>query len=470
MLSLYYRGTVNQGNHQEEKAIDDLNDASQMAAEINNSLWKARIYDRLSEIYYENYLLDDAMAYTDTAIVNYGLAGKRLNQLYCMAQKAAILEDTNHYDESISLFDSVLVNCGNVIEDSILAVYCLKTSLPALIQTKNYEKAGSILKRLSNYSHLNELASRNCAYYAQFYIETNDLPTAAIWLNRADSLSASIEDEEMVSLTKAYYEKAKGDYKSGFYSLHDLLKSHIILNDSLRKNSPLKYERNFYNNQAVIADEKANFRKLIIIALSIICILIIIYQWTLYSIKSKFKNLELSNSLNEIRLLTEKVKLYEENEKSSLDNISVDDDSTSFTHRIRLLSLIGDNYHQYHGTNSEDKTLINRYTQKEIEYLKRPGTFKIIENAINARNNDILVKFRNQLSDLREGNYQFVTYVFAGLSLRTLSLVFEINLQSVSNKISRLRSRVLESNVPDKQLFLDNLVAKQYFLKDKINN
>lgn len=468
MRSLYYRSLIRRQLNANNAETDAFK-ASGLAREINDPLWVARTSDLIAEIYYENYQWDEALPYIDTAIVNYQKAGKRLNHLYALAQKSAILSENHNYNESIQIIDSIANVCGNTYPDSLLMAYCLKISIPTLLYINDILTADENLTKLADYTHLTVLSAKDLSYYAELAIMEGDLLTARKWIEEASSLAKNEEDKENILLIQAHYEEAIGNYKTGFEILHKLLENYISNTNSMRVNSPLKTERDYYGEEASIAKKKVNQMIIIIIGTIIFMIIGITIGIIIHRLKTRLKNSEIINSLNEIHSLREKIKQYEgiiNNQNNQLEGYQAD---SSYHHRFRLLSLLGDHYFQNPDTTKSSQSAINRFAGNEVEYLKHQKTLKSIEDLVNLYDDNLMSKFRAQIHERHENNYQLAIWVFAGLSIRTISLIFNINLQSVSNKISRLRKRIENSNAIDKHLFLEKLKAKQYFLKDLQN-
>jgi len=65
-----------------------------------------------------------------------------------------------------------------------------------------------------------------------------------------------------------------------------------------------------------------------------------------------------------------------------------------------------------------------------------------------------MADFRKDFPHLHTDIYQFATYLFAGFSLRAISIIMNEKIENIYNKKSRLKNRVQNSDSPRREEYL----------------
>ncbi len=465
MRALYYHVVVaRQLGRSDSDIVDDVFRAEEIARSLDSPLWIARTNDLLADIFYEGYCYDDALGYIDTAAANYDKAQRRMEKLYALSQKAAILSHRKLQSGSCNLLDSIMSECGTTEEDSMLLAYCQKVAIQSLLYDGNIEKACDRLELFNSYGRTDLLTAKDCARFAELGMRSRNLTMTLYWLDKGLGMIKNSEDKECIYLSKAYIDAITGDFESGFNYLHEILEIQTAKINEFNKNSPLISMRDYYDSKASEANRRAYRMKLIIIGILIFVAVVIAVGLKLHSLRIKVKNLEILQSINEIRSLSETISKYEQYKLKS-ETIGVTGEML-YHEKFRLISFIGDEYYETQNIPGKDIKPIHRLGKKEIEMLKDSQTIVKIEELVNLYKDNVMARLREQIPTLKDGNCRLAIMVFAGLSLRTISLVYGIPLQSVSNKVQRLRNKITEINPPDKENFLENLRIKKYLLRD----
>lgn len=116
-----------------------------------------------------------------------------------------------------------------------------------------------------------------------------------------------------------------------------------------------------------------------------------------------------------------------------------------------VLERLCEQYYIYEGTDNLQIKLLKE-AKSVIEDL-RTDTGQL-EKTINAQRGGLISRFREQFPKVKEDEVRLFTFLAAGFNSTTISTLLEKDKQNVYNKIWRLKTRISESEVPDKDLFL----------------
>lgn len=161
--------------------------------------------------------------------------------------------------------------------------------------------------------------------------------------------------------------------------------------------------------------------------------------------------MELDLRMDEIRELTESV------ENSKLQNEQLSSDISSlFKKQWSTLNMLCNEYFEK-GENAALKTTILTEVEKEIKRISGRDGLKSIEGALDRHFNGIINKLKEQLPDFDKKDIAFLTFSYAGFSPRAICLFTGFTIKYYYKKRAVLKEKILATDAPDKQLFVDLL-------------
>ena len=80
-----------------------------------------------------------------------------------------------------------------------------------------------------------------------------------------------------------------------------------------------------------------------------------------------------------------------------------------------------------------------------------------IESAVNLYMGDIMKQLRRQCPFLKPQDFTFIMLIYAGFAPRAVCMFTELKLKYYYNKRYRLSERILKSDAPDRELFVNKL-------------
>lgn len=130
--------------------------------------------------------------------------------------------------------------------------------------------------------------------------------------------------------------------------------------------------------------------------------------------------------------------------------------NTLYSSRLDTLNMLCNEY--FEKCDSE-KVKLSLYNEVEKQILALRDTKRIaeLEAIVNKYMNNILTKVREQLPELTGKDLIFLTYLYAGFSPRAVCIFTDIKIKNFYNRRSRLKDRILESNAPDKEIFVSKM-------------
>ena len=116
-----------------------------------------------------------------------------------------------------------------------------------------------------------------------------------------------------------------------------------------------------------------------------------------------------------------------------------------------VLERLCEQYYIYEGTDNLQPKLLKE-AKAVIEDLRTDAGQ--LEKTLDSQKNGLISKFRAQLPKVREEEVRLFCFLAAGFNSTTISTLMEKDKQNIYNKIWRLKTRISESDAPDKDLFL----------------
>ena len=130
--------------------------------------------------------------------------------------------------------------------------------------------------------------------------------------------------------------------------------------------------------------------------------------------------------------------------------------NTLYSSRLDTLNMLCNEYFEKSDSEKVKLSLYNE-VEKQILALRDAKRIAELEAIVNKYMNNILVKVREQLPELTGKDLIFLTYLYAGFSPRAVCIFTDIKIKNFYNRRSRLKDRILESNAPDKEIFVSKM-------------
>ncbi|MBQ8460908.1 MAG: hypothetical protein IJ543_00655 [Bacteroidales bacterium] len=118
---------------------------------------------------------------------------------------------------------------------------------------------------------------------------------------------------------------------------------------------------------------------------------------------------------------------------------------------LNVLERLCEQYYIYEGTENLQPKLLKE-AKSVIEDLRADSSQ--LEKTLDAQKNGIVARFKAQFPKIKEEDVRLFCFLAAGFNSTTISTLMEKDKQNIYNKIWRLKTRISESDAPDKDQFL----------------
>lgn len=246
------------------------------------------------------------------------------------------------------------------------------------------------------------------------------------------------------------------------WTIHDKRVKEVL------KNNVAFAASEFHQGKAIAEHERADMYHTIAWLLTTIILIICIGFFIFYRERMKRKRLELENKMLETRELTSHLISLEDN-AAALKSIAADKEirlreqtvlvNRLFHDRYKELNNLSNEYFEKRDSEATRITLIKDF-EKEIARIKHDDYLKQLKDIVDQCRDNILTRMQKQLSRLKDNDITFCALVLAGFSPRAICLIMDMKHGNYYNKWTRLRSRIADSDAPDKDFFLAALNNK----------
>lgn len=452
--------------------------AEQAALKLGDSLWLARIYELIADIYNDTYNTPLELENRIKAIGFYKKSGNRklhdwnlIPLIKCYANQ----QGEENVIKALELLDSVSCSNNKLEEDRKLSAALISSYLYPLFITNQHIKLRDMFNSLSELDSGEYVGFDDCILMSRSYILTNQIDSAEFYLQKASELGDS--DSLSIEMNRFMILKARNLYK-------DALEKYIVISeiqDSIvedqLKQSVLSSQSNYHELKAKrehIRAKKAS-RRTFWITFVLIAIIILLSLYV--TEKIKLKNYKILSWVNEVNVLSANLdesllsnrallkeledaqnsvailnkKLDEQISDSKVLNSVVKD---LFTQHFNTLNMLCNEYMEKNDTNIKTKLSIYSSIKSEIDKMSAKSELMKLEEITNKCNLGVIDRLRAQMPELKESDVVFLMLIFAGLAPRAIALISDISYSNYYTKRRRLKAKIESSSAPDKNLFL----------------
>ncbi len=449
MKSLYYQSVINGNSQNLKEAMLKAMKAEKLARDLKDDYWIAKTNELITDLLCLNGNHIESMNYNDVVIDYYNRCGKRDNYYYAILDKAITYANINKYDSSLMILKNLIVENRAELNDSTIQGLCMDMAISCLLSLSDYDQAKSYMDSLEKYRAYIPQNIDRIVNFAEISMRLDDLNLSKLYIDSAFQLVENIRDSVLVNMTLANYEYRRGNIETA-YSLAYKVIGFQQKEISNKEQVIIGAQRDYYNIENVKNKRHISAMYYIICALC----LLLLGVYVISRLMIRVKKLEIQNSINEIHILSNEININKE-ENAKLKNLS----GSVLEERFRMLNKFADDYY-YKSAQKSNKTLLTEI-EAEIENIKDKESISKLEQLVNAYNDNIITKLREEVPELTEKALVLVTLVYAGLSVRTISLITGSTVHSIYNGNIRIRNRIKESNATHKEWFIEKLKMKK---------
>ena len=122
--------------------------------------------------------------------------------------------------------------------------------------------------------------------------------------------------------------------------------------------------------------------------------------------------------------------------------------------RFDAIDELASTYYERRGAN-EQRAIYNKVKTLLESYASSAESKQEIETVVDMCYDNVMQRVRSELPQLKEAELDLLRYVYAGFSLRVISVFTGDSVNYTAVKKSRLKTKIAESDAPSKALFIE---------------
>jgi hypothetical protein len=464
----FYTGQSYQGEHKYYEAMEEFLLAEQLCEETDKVVLKGQICWHKGCLYAGKFDYANALEMFTKANDWYALAGSDVREyrMYTYEQIAKVYADNGNPQKSVEYYrqaielavqmrakmlfsphDSVVVQKENLFNDALMR-YSTAVAAQYCLMEGGEEMALAQLD--STYNKFNDSVVNPADYplLAKIWLQKGNPGKAAEYLGKYSGEAGSPDDLLELYDVSAKVALRRGDYKGASANMQ----RYIALKDSIefaaRSESVREAEQQFWRRQLEEENYSIRVRNHYLVAIYFLLFMIVAgagsVLFVLMRRKFRMKNVQLAQYAEAIDNLGTRVSTAESTRENLLTQLDV--------HKAKekeLKELLENRF-------SEVRELIRTYyefgnskkLQKKVDDLLKlqlsGDNFEVIEQVVNAKNNDVMKMVRERYPNMKEDNLKLLNLIYAGFSAQEISVILNDTPQNIYVRKSRLKKSLQE--------------------------
>lgn len=446
-LSQYYLGRVQYNAGQYTRAMLSYMEAIPLIGQLDDDYLSGLLFSQISQIYANNLEYANSLKAAEEAY-KYFLRTKYVShQHYALLDIGLAYANNGQKDKSIEVLNQV-VQLARESADTILQISCLSNLALEAIETSDCKKTKQLYYEKA--SVLGEpLDMRDNACLAYVYALENKQDSVSYYMEQAWPLACDKIDTAALFFRSFQIEKARKNYR---FALENLEKSVQIQDSVVRETlqqSVVSAQKDYFLNLSDFRAFKLKTEKRLWILAFAFLVFIVIVIITYLHRRLQLKNQEISKYMN----MTFEIQNTLRNHDTQMSQLI----QRLFKDKFELIDKLGCTYYERQNTPAEKEAIFNAVKSAIQDLGSDKKTKMDLERIVDACNNNVMFKIREQMPNLKESDYELLCYIFAGFSYRAISIFTQDKIDNIYNKKSRLKSRIISSEPQDMRFFLETL-------------
>lgn len=472
MKSYYYLGRIQQNGHGFDAAIISFSRAESAAGGSRDDRFKGMVDMAIAEIYKRAHYSDKELEYIESGIMHFQKAKDSAHYNLCLGRLAMAYQEKKEWKKADSLYKEAL---EIAVRDSAAMRMFLAHYAAMKVAQQEVDPQGAIDLLKAYYTdYQRALPLKEYSIYAYASALVGDDKTCdAI-------LSVLQEQPENRRKESRYYEyliaRHRGDYEHAIALLTDTYIEQDEKVDRLLNNSVTQVLQNYYQEQALESEHKAQILRLSF-AVVVLSILLLFGVIVFLIIRRRERDRLASDNLIRMAEETNALLLQSNSQlESQVKEIesSRQLDALAFQNKYRSLqqSYIQLFKNQFDTVNSLCKTYLKNLdkpeeTRKTFIYGKVKDIIAFIgkdkkqhalfEEQINRDLDNIVAHLKTDLGKVSDKDARFICYTIAGFDPNIVATLLNLSLSNVYTKRSRLRDRIRQLDSPYKDQYLRSI-------------
>lgn len=451
MIFHYLSGMSEATAHNYGSAVENLLKAEELGKTLHDNLYLGLIYRYLADTFDDLYNQHNALHYSKASYRSFSEYGDSSYIDYAMCDLAASYGSSFRNDSAL-IYANRALERAEITGDSVLASSALSVIASCYIGLDDYQRAYDSLREMKNeYGFAHEKDISNLGFVC---LHLNRPEEAKHYLQKINDVKLKNSLAFRIAEAEGDYENAYGSLLGVYFSNDSILLA--VMNETANLQIATYYNKRDNELKTIMSEERTRHRALmIIVAIIIVLGAIILMQRRVIHKKEINEKMQLVQSLTDT-VASYKQSIQEKDEAGRNKEFALKNEiSKIFAERFSLLDQLCSDYYESHGTSGEKAKIYNRVRGLINRFRSDSDTIEQLCSAVNRYRSNTLHWFENDFPTISKEETLLFLYLTLGLSSRTISVLFDIRIEAVYNRKSKLKKKIEQSESPHKDLYLD---------------
>ena len=451
-LAEYYHATVQHNRKEDSRALVSFLRIEDEGRQLGDPYLLGQLYSQIAEIYRDQYNYPTMLQYARQAYDNYLRADKPYHCGYSLFDIAEAHFNLEYYD-SAGLYYVRSLQLTEAERDTAMMRHTLGSISQTHIIQDQPDKASATLWQIRHRFHCEwndyELVTMAFAHHV-----ANRLDSARYYLHLAEKRIAPGSSAQgwltdiaaKIHFKTKEFEKAAKEYRQSAADQDSVVR--IILQHSYADVHRDYLDRRHRSDQRRIRRIRHNL--IFIAALALVVASFAGFAAYVFYRKRQFVMQKYISGLDEIKntskLMMLKLEAQHRRETEELQRL--------VKGRFDAIDELASTYYERRGAN-EQRTIYNKVKTLLESYASSAESKQEIETVVDMCYDNVMQRVRSELPQLKEAELDLLRYVYAGFSLRVISVFTGDSVNYTAVKKSRLKTKIAESDAPSKALFIE---------------
>lgn len=451
-LSNYYYGLVLHNRAENAEALVNYLGAEKDGLKLGDSYYLGMLYNEISDIYKSRYDYVNALKYAREAFEHYRKAGKKHHSAYALYNIGDAYANLEQADSAKRYFLSSLELSETHCDTAMVACTLAHLALAHMADGEPEAAVTALWKIRSQWR--TDWSDSEYAFMATAYRAMNRLDSAYHYLGQAAARTPSDpQSQARLNNTAAPIHMALGAYKQAAEAYRHCAQVQDSLCRIALRQSYANLHRDYIEQRQRATESAlraARQRLYLIIALAAVSVLLVGYVAYINWRKRQRTKAQYLSTIEDIQH-TNQIQLLKLENRPESDAVKM---RKLIKERFGIINELAVTYYERQGAN-EQKAIFNKVKALLDSYATDKRGKQEIEEVVNACYDDIMVKVRRELPELKESELDLLRYIYAGFPLRVISVFTGDSINYTTVKKSRLKAKIANSEAPSKNRFIE---------------
>lgn len=450
----YYRGRVCQNAGEFPRAIPCYLSAREHADRAGNQYLAALVCCRLGEIHSAQMNFGRMFESYREAYDLWGKLGRKQDQNGALLNMANALSSLKDNDRAEKAYSESL-NTALLFNDMDTASACLCNLASIYLSRGEFERAGQAIRRIENLAPGN-LTNLEYLHLTEICYREGQIDRARHYLGLAVARNEDLRDQAMVAYHSFRLEMAAGNMAKAAEQIDE----YIALSDSVSREavaqSAVVAEREFYKEQNAFSAYRLKVRSRMERLVGLLVAIVSILLFKLHRQRIKRKQAQLEHYMAALdQLCDSKERIV--GRLAAMQHVE-NRLKESLVAQMDRLDRFGRTFYEKPTSKTQQESLYRQVKQFFDNLSSDTETRRELEHMVNALNEDILVKLREQFPKIKSADIDLLCYIYAGFSAQIISVIVGDSVSNIYTRKSRLKARIARSEAPDRDLFVAKML------------